>query len=50
MTQFTKKKLTGMKCKFIENSNMYIKIFKLMALRQNASKVNIFLKISFTLS
>ena len=27
MTQFTKKKLTGMKCKFIEHSNMYTKIF-----------------------
>ena len=35
MTQFTKK-FTGMKCKFIENSNMYTPIFTLKALRQNA--------------
>ena len=33
-----------MKCKFIENSNMYTKIFMLKALRLNAFKVNILFK------
>ena len=33
MTQFTKKNNAGMKCKFIENSNMYTKILTLKALR-----------------
>ena len=32
MTQFAKKN-TGMKCKFIENSIMYTKIFTLKGLR-----------------